>query len=336
MASTRAGTGAIEVDVDHAGARALVETRLDLPDARRGKVRDVYRLPGEHGADSRVLMIATDRLSAFDVVLPTPVPGKGRLLSQLACWWLRWIEARGLARTHLLSSDERDIPAAALRGASRDDLRGRVMIGTRCRVIPIECVVRGYLEGAGWKEYQSRGSVSGVALPAGLVQCSRLPEPIFTPSTKAEPPAHDEAISFDRGCELVGEPTMRAIRDRSLAIYAAAATHALGCGIIIADTKFEFGVPIDDAGRVRGDEPILIDEALTPDSSRFWPADRYEPGHAQASFDKQFVREHLEQLVARGTWDKQAPGPELPREVVEGTLERYREACERLTGTRPA
>ena len=357
---------------------ALTRTHLNLPGARRGKVRDLYRIPSEHsGEPDRVLMIATDRISAFDVVLPTPIPGKGRILGTMSAWWLRWIESKGLARTHLLSTDPADIPDSAFGPGTtpREALTGRVLIGRMCSVIKVECVVRGYLEGSGWKEYKERGSVCGITLPRGLVQCSRLPEPIFTPTTKAEPPAHDTAITFDEACEIAGRATMERLRMTSLAIYNAAAAHALSRGIIIADCKFEFGLPIVDtapdpmnADQINTDPmtldpvgqasrmprtasqsqatpesaqthelqdpaPILIDEALTPDASRFWPADMYEPGHAQPSYDKQFVREYLEGIVSRGGWNKSAPGPELPREIVEATLERYRTALNMLTGS---
>jgi phosphoribosylaminoimidazole-succinocarboxamide synthase len=277
-------------------------------------------------------MVASDRLSAFDVVLPTPIPGKGRLLSEMAAFWLRFIEARGLGRTHLLSTDARDIPDAAfgLGSTPRDALAGRVTIGRLCRVIPVECVVRGYIEGSGLKDYQATGSICGIPLPPGLRQCDRLPAPIFTPATKEEQGKHDENISFAQAAASVGAPLMERLRETSLAIYAAASAHALSRGIIIADTKFEFGIPIDEHGNDVGSDPIVIDEALTPDSSRFWPADLYEPGRAQASYDKQFVREYLESLVARGAWNKQAPGPELPAEIVAGTLARYQEARDRL------
>ncbi len=311
---------------------AAFETFLHLPDRRAGKVRDVYRLPVEHGPD-RVLMIATDRLSAFDVVMPTPIPGKGRLLTGIAAFWLRWIEARGLARTHLISINAADIPESAFGAGStsRQTLEGRVTIGRRCRVIPVECVVRGYIEGSGLQDYRATGAICGVQLPAGLRQCDRLPEPIFTPATKAEA-GHDENIDFETAGGAVGTELMRTLRDRSLAIYTAASAYALERGIIIADTKFEFGLPIDDEGNVIDKDPIVIDEALTPDSSRFWPAASYEPGRAQQSFDKQFVREHLQSLVDRGAWDKTAPGPRLPDDVVRGTLARYREARDLLLG----
>lgn len=308
---------------------ALYQTELALPGLRRGKVRDVYELttttPTAGGG--QLLIVATDRISAFDVVMPTPIPGKGRLLTALSSFWLRFIESQGICRTHLLSDDASDIPPSAFRagGTTREQLVGRVTIARRARVVPIECVVRGYLEGSGWKEYRASGRVCGIALPKGLTQCDRLPEPIFTPATKEEQGRHDENISFERAGELVGHALMEKLRAVSLAIYAAAAGHALERGIIIADTKFEFGI-VDGGG-----EPILIDEALTPDSSRFWPADGYQPGRAQRSFDKQYLREYLEGLVSSGNWNKQAPGPALPANIVEGTLAKYQEAKNRLT-----
>jgi len=314
---------------------SLFQTNLALPGLRRGKVRDVYDLP-DAGGGPRLLIVASDRISAFDVVMPTAIAGKGRILTELSVFWLRWIEDRELCRTHLLSTDAGDIPESAFVGnerTARADLVGRVMIGRRCSVIPIECVVRGYLEGSGWKEYQQSGSVCEIALPKGLRQCDRLPEPIFTPATKEEMGKHDENVSFERASAAVGVGMMEKLRKVSLAMYSKAAEHALKRGIIIADTKFEFGVPVSGAvGGGDSAEPILIDEALTPDSSRFWPVDSYEPGRAQKSFDKQFLREYLEGLVAAGKWGKQAPGPELPGDVVKGTLERYRGAMERLAG----
>ncbi len=318
-------------------AIAPPQTPLDLPVIRRGKVREVYALPPEpRSGTERVLMVASDRISAFDVIMPTPIPGKGVLLTQIATWWFRFIQERGLAETHLLSTDAADIPASAFTNAPDPNaahaaLAGRVTIARRCNVIPVECVVRGYLEGSGWKEYQASGAVCGIALPRGLKQCQKLPEPIFTPATKADA-GHDENITFEQAADLVGLETIGVLRELSLAIYNAAGAHALSRGIIIADTKFEFGLP--PSAQVRAGrswaQPMLIDEALTPDSSRFWPADAYEPGHAQPSFDKQFLRQHLESLVARGVWDKTPPGPELPPSVVEGTLARYREARDRL------
>jgi len=313
---------------------ALFESHLNLPGRRRGKVRDIYRIPAAPGRPARVLMVASDRLSAFDVIMPTPIPGKGRLLSEMAAFWLRFIEQKGLARTHLLSTDAGEIPGDAFgpETTSRDSLHGRVTIGRLCRVIPVECVVRGYIEGSGLKDYRATGQICGISLPPGLRQCDRLPSPIYTPATKEEQGKHDENITFDEACARVGHDLMDRLRQSSLAIYAAASAHALSRGIIIADTKFEFGIPVDDHGHDIGADPIVIDEALTPDSSRFWPVDGYQPGRPQASFDKQFVREHLEALVARGDWNKQAPGPALPDEIVAGTLARYKEARDRLLG----
>lgn len=343
LARVRFGMAMISPPGSSADGRALFSTDLDLPGARRGKVRDVYRLPVDpsegsdpHAAPSRLVIVATDRISAFDVVMPTPIPGKGRLLTDLSTWWLKFIERSGICRTHLISNDVDLIPASALRGMSREDLAGRTTIARLAPVIPIECVVRGYLEGSGWKEYQAAGSVCGVHLPPGLKQCDRLPEPIFTPATKEEQGKHDENITFERAGEIVGHDRMEWLRERSLAIYQAASEHARSRGIIIADTKFEFGIPVTESGAgVESDpaaEPILIDEALTPDSSRFWPLDRYRPGGPQASFDKQYLREYLETLVAKGLWDKQAPGPSLPPDIVEATLAKYVEARDRLAG----
>jgi phosphoribosylaminoimidazole-succinocarboxamide synthase len=315
-------------------APALLETSLQLPLVRRGKVRDVYDLaPGMLGrsvpdaAGGALLIVATDRISAFDVVMPTPIAGKGAVLTELSTFWLRFIESRGLARTHLISTDHSILPEAIFGpgGTTREQLAGRIMIARKAEVVPIECVARGYLEGSGWKEYQQQQSVCGLALPAGLSQCSKLPLPIFTPATKEELGKHDENISFERAAAIAGPGLMEQLRDMTIAIYMAAAEHARLRGIIIADTKFEFGIPEG------GTDPILIDEALTPDSSRFWPADDYQPGRAQKSFDKQFLREYLETLVAKGAWNKQTPGPELPPEVVERTIAKYREAMERLT-----
>lgn len=300
-------------------------SRLNLPLVRSGKVRDVYRLPAQTGEEERMLFIASDRISAFDVIMPTPIIGKGKLLTEIAAWWFGFIERRKLAETHLLSTNVADLPIDVQRDRELADyLRGRITIGRACQVIPIECVVRGYLEGSGWKEYQATGSVCGVLLPRGLKQCDKLPQPIFTPATKAAV-GHDENITFEQAADAVGIETAATIRDISLRIYAAAAQHALERGIIIADTKFEFGVPLSEAGKAGRvwTPPVLIDEALTPDSSRFWPAETYRPGHAQKSFDKQFLREYLETLVASGQWNKQPPGPFLPPQVVRGTLEKY-------------
>jgi phosphoribosylaminoimidazole-succinocarboxamide synthase len=314
-------------------APPVLQSDLALPLVRRGKVRDVYALPASARDSGRLLLVASDRISAFDVVMPTPIEGKGRLLTEVSVFWLRFIERLGLCRTHLISADAANVPESAFTpgGTTRAQLAGRVMIGRMCRVIPIECVVRGYLEGSGWKEYQATGKVCGVEIPKGLTQCDRLPQAVFTPATKEELGRHDENITFERAAEIVGRGLMDRLRAVSLAIYAAAAAHAASRGIIIADTKFEFGVPMDETGdHGGGREPILIDEALTPDSSRFWPAETYRPGGPQESFDKQFLREYLEGLVAEGRWNKQAPGPELPVDVVRGTVDRYRRARDLL------
>jgi phosphoribosylaminoimidazole-succinocarboxamide synthase len=294
----------------------------------------VYELPlsPRFNNTPAILMVASDRVSAFDVVMPTPIPGKGRLLTEIATWWFGFIARHRLAETHLLSTSVDDLPPSAIPDQqTRDFLQGRITIGRACRVIPVECVVRGYLEGSGWKEYQQTGTVCGVSLPKGLKQCDKLPEPIFTPATKAAV-GHDENISFETAADAIGLETAGILRDLSLSIYKAAAAHALSRGIIIADTKFEFGIPVgEDLKQQRvWTQPILIDEALTPDSSRFWPADTYQPGGPQKSFDKQFLREHLEELVKDHKWNKQAPGPELPERVVTGTLDKYKAARDRL------
>jgi phosphoribosylaminoimidazole-succinocarboxamide synthase len=276
---------------------------------KSGKVREMYRT-GEG-----ILMVASDRISAFDVVLPTDVPDKGAALTGLSYYWFG--ETTGIVRNHLISANVDDFPPEAKQHA--DYLRGRSMLVRPAEVVPIECVARGYLSGSGWKEYQRTQSVCGISLPAGLRESDRLPEPIFTPSTKADV-GHDENITFERASEIAGRETMERLRDTTLALYRYAAERALEKGIIIADTKFEFGF--------EGEELLLIDEALTPDSSRFWPADRYEAGKAQPSFDKQYVRDWLD---ATG-WDHTPPGPELPADVVAKTREKYIEAYERITG----
>ena len=301
-------------------ASTLFQSEL-APPVSRGKVRDVYAI-----GDDRVLLVASDRVSAFDVVLPTPIPGKGRLLTQIAGFRLRVIEGRGLCNSFLISTSAAAIPDALFEGASttRESLKGRITLGSRCDVLPIECVVRGFLEGTGWAEYQERGSVSGVALPSGLERCSKLPEPIFTPATKAAQGDHDENIDARTAASLIGAAALERVRELSLAIYTQAAAYAIERGIIIADTKFEFGYRVDTG------ELVIVDEALTPDSSRFWPAASYEPGRPQPSFDKQFIREYLGDLVKRGEWDKTDPGPDLPEYVVEGTISRYQEARDRL------
>jgi phosphoribosylaminoimidazole-succinocarboxamide synthase len=274
----------------------------------RGKVRDIYELE-----DDLLLIVATDRLSAFDVVLPTPIPDKGRVLTQLSVFWFDYLE--DVVKNHLIAS--KFFPPELAPYA--DQLRGRAMLVRKTEPVMVECVVRGYISGSGWKEYQKSGSVCGIRLPAGLVESDRLPEPIFTPSTKATT-GHDENISFDQVVSEIGRPLAERLRETSLKLYRRAAEHALARGIIIADTKFEFGT--------LGKELVWIDEALTPDSSRFWPADRFQPGQAQPSFDKQYVRDYLERIA----WNKQPPAPALPPDVVIGTQEKYREAYQRLTG----
>lgn len=293
-------------------SNVILETHLPLP-VRRGKVRDVYDL------GDRLLLVATDRISAFDVVMPNGIPRKGEILTRISAFWF---ERFADVPNHLIELVEDRAPAGL--EAHLDVLRGRAVVVRKTQVLPIECVVRGYLAGSGWKEYQASGTVCGVRLPAGLRQCDALPEPIFTPATKAET-GHDENITFEEAVARTSREAMEYVRDASISLYQRAAEYARSRGVIIADTKFEWGW-LD--GRL-----ILIDEALTPDSSRFWPADVYEPGHDQPSFDKQFVRNYLETL----NWDKKPPGPVLPDDVVAGTQRKYLEAYERLTGrTLPA
>ena len=307
---------------------ALVQSDLGLPGRRQGKVRDIYPLPGSSGEPPRLLIVASDRVSAFDVVLPTPIAGKGRLLTEISVRWFEHIRSLGLIGDHLLSTDPRDVPG--LTDRDRDMLQGRIMIGRAADVVPVEFVVRGYLAGSGWKDYQKSQSVCGISLPAGLRNGDRLPEPIFTPTTKADA-GHDEALTFEQAAELAGRDVVERLRDVSLAVYAAGAGYAIERGIILADTKFEFGYAVDAEGR-RTDEIILIDEVLTPDSSRYWPADRHEPGREQDNFDKQYVRNYLQTVVDAGKWDKTPPGPELPADVVANTLSRYVEVRDRLFG----
>lgn len=275
-----------------------------------GKVRDVYRV----GAD-RLLFVATDRISAFDYVLATGIPHKGRVLTQLSLFWFEFLE--DIVPNHLVTADVNRYPAEVRRYTN--ELRGRSMLVERAEMFPVECVVRGYLSGSGWKEYQANGNVCGIKLPRGLRESEQLPEPIFTPASKATT-GHDENISFEHMTQLVDPEDARQLRDLSLAIYKKAANYAREKGLIIADTKFEFGRTA--AGIT------LADEVLTPDSSRFWPADRYEPGTSQPSFDKQYVRDYLEEI----RWNKQPPAPALPPEVAQKTSEKYVEAYRRLTG----
>jgi phosphoribosylaminoimidazole-succinocarboxamide synthase len=279
------------------------------PDSQ-GKVRDLYDL------DDRLLLVASDRISAFDVVLADPIPYKGEVLTKLSLFWFELLA--DVVPNHLLSTDVADLPEQFAPMA--DELRGRFMLVKKAKVFPVECIVRGYLAGSGWAEYQRAGTVCGIPLPGGLVESDQLPQPIFTPSTKAEIGLHDENISFEQAAEIIGAEAANELRDKSLAVYSAARDHAASRGIIIADTKFEFGV-ID--GQI-----TLVDEVLTPDSSRFWPAASYAPGCGQPSFDKQFVRDWL---TASG-WDKNPPAPALPADVVAKTSEMYIQAYELITG----
>lgn len=294
-----------------------------FPRVAQGKVRDVYDAGVGPSGSPRLLVVASDRISAFDVVMPTSILGKGALLTKISNAWFDRIESRGLSATHRL-------PAGDMIEVD-PQIADRAVVVRRCEVIPVECVARGYLEGSGWKDYRETGSVCGVNLPSGLEQAGELPEPIFTPATKAQQGAHDENIGFDAACAIAGADVMEDLRARTLAIYNDANAYARERGIIIADTKFEFGYPLDADGNRVG-PPVLIDEALTPDSSRFWPADEWSPGRAQMSYDKQFVREYLQALFDRGEWDKTAPGPELPAEIIEKTLEKYRGAHDVLFG----
>ncbi len=285
----------------------------DLKFFRRGKVRDVYDL------GDKLLIVSTDRLSAFDVVLPDGIPGKGKVLTGLSVFWFDFIKT--IVPHHLIATDVSAYPQELQK--YRDELSGRSMLVKKAKGLAVECIVRGYLSGSGWKEYQQKGTVSGITLPKGLRESDKLPEAIFTPSTKAEV-GHDLNVDQKYVEDLLGKETAGKIRSLSLAVYTKAAEYARSKGIIIADTKFEFGI--------FEDRIIIIDEVLTPDSSRFWPLDGYEPGRPQSSFDKQFVRDYLETL----DWDKTPPGPRLPDEIIEKTSAKYREACRRLTGKEPA
>ena len=282
---------------------------------RSGKVRDLYAI-----GEDRLLLVASDRLSAFDVVLPTEIPDKGRVLTGLSRFWFS--RTASIVPNHLLAAAPEDLPAEIAwdQDAARE-LRGRMMLCRRADVLPIEVIVRGYLAGSGWKDYLRTGAVCGIGLPAGLRESDRLPEPIFTPSTKAEV-GHDENIGLDEAARLIGADLARRVRDVAIELYRFGSAVAEPAGIILADTKFEFGIERES------DRLLLIDEVLTPDSSRFWDASDYEPGRSQASFDKQYVRDWLEQQP----WDKTPPGPELPPDIVDGTRARYVEAFERITG----
>ena len=301
-------------------AEALLATNLNLPNKRTGKVRDLYDVTLGSG-DEALLIIATDRISAFDVVMQNGLPGKGVVLTQISKFWFDHFTSE--INHHLISTDVADVPG--LTDVQRGQLTGRIMLCRKTEVVPIECIARGYITGSGWKDYQNTGAVCGIELPAGLRNSDRLAEPLFTPSTKAVD-GHDENISFAEGAEVVGEELMQWLGEKTLSLYSAARDYAGERGIILADTKFEFG-QLSGAG-----EPLLIDEIFTPDSSRFWPADDWEPGREQVSFDKQIVRNYLETVVASGAWDKTAPGPELPAEVAERAIARYLEAYHLLTG----
>jgi len=287
---------------------ALLTTSVGDYPKRSGKVRDLYELP------EALLLVATDRISAYDCVMPNGIPDKGRVLTQISLFWFHLLE--DITPNHVISAAVKDLPA----GVEAEELEGRFMLCRKAEVTPIECVVRGYLAGSGWKEYQEFGTVCGIRLPEKLKQSDKLPEPIFTPATKAEE-GHDENISFEQACAIAGEELMTELRKRSIALYERARDYAAERGLILADTKFEWG-------RTDDGEIILIDECLTPDSSRFWPADGYKPGKSQPSFDKQFVRDYLDKIQ----FDRTPPAPPLPSEIVQKTREKYIEAYTRLTG----
>jgi phosphoribosylaminoimidazole-succinocarboxamide synthase len=290
---------------------ALLTTNLgEIPLLGRGKVRDLYAV------DGALLLVATDRISAFDHVLVTGIPGKGKILTQISLFWFDLLSS--IVPNHIITANVTQYPSSLQ--AYSDQLEGRSMLVKQAAMFPVECVARGYLAGSGWKEYQSAGTVCGIPLPAGLLDGSRLPEPLFTPATKSQDGAHDENITFEVTADLLGESDAAELRRLTLAIYSKAAQHAEACGLILADTKFEFGRTAEGV--------ILADEVLTPDSSRFWEAPSWKPGGAQPSFDKQFVRDYLEAIH----WNKQAPAPSLPQEVVERTQAKYLEAFRRLTG----
>ncbi len=291
-------------------ANVVLQTDISGVDGKHGKVRDIYDL-----GDS-LLIAASDRLSAFDVIMKSGIPHKGQVLTDISRFWFSFLD--GVVENHLISSDVADFPAPFC--DHPDQLAGRSMLVKKTKVLPVECIVRGYITGSGWKEYQKQGTVCGIELPAGLKQCEKLPEVIFTPSTKAELGAHDENIDYDTCVKLIGEEAATFVRDKSIEIFQKASEYAASKGILLADTKFEWG-EID--GKI-----ILIDEVLTPDSSRFWPADKYEAGRDQESFDKQFVRNYLEEI----NFDKSGAGVVLPDEIIEKTSAKYIEAYEKLTG----
>lgn len=288
----------------------ILQTNMVKTEPNRGKVRDIYDL------GDKLLIVATDRISAFDVVMTNGIPYKGIILTQISKFWFDFLS--GVVEHHLITDDVSDFPEPFCNNA--DQLKGRSMLVKKVEVLPVECVIRGYLAGSGWKEYSAQGTVCGQKLPEGLKQCQKLPELIFTPATKAELGEHDENISFERCVDIIGAEKAQFVRDRSMEIFQKASDYAESRGIILADTKFEWGV-VD--GRI-----ILVDEVLTPDSSRFWPADKYEAGRDQESYDKQFVRNYLESI----NFDKSGPGVELPENILQKTSAKYIEAYERLTG----
>jgi phosphoribosylaminoimidazole-succinocarboxamide synthase len=288
-----------------------------LKRTHQGKVRDIYEIPGD---PRHMLIVTTDRLSAFDVVLPDPIPGKGRVLTSISNFW--FARTGHIVPNHLAEPQYSNLAKIVPDAGDRARLADRAMVVRKLRALPVEAVVRGYLIGSGWKDYQATGEVCGIRLPAGLRMADRLPAPIFTPSTKAPKGHHDENVGIDQVAQQIGPELAAKVRDTAIALYEFAAAHALTRGIIIADTKFEFGIDDENGGRL-----TLIDEALTPDSSRFWPVDTYKPGSSPPSFDKQFVRDYLETL----DWNKTAPGPKLPAEVIQHTSEKYEEALRRLT-----
>ena len=292
----------------------MVTDFLELPKPKRGKVRDIYDL------GDKLLIVATDRISAFDVVLPNGIPEKGKVLNQISKYWFE--RTKDIIRNHLISTEIDDYPGVFQK--YRDVLEGRSMLVKKTKPLPVECIVRGYISGSGWKDYQKSGAICGTPLPQGLLESSKLESPIFTPSTKAEEGVHDENITFERAIEILGNNLAQQVKEVSIAIYAGAGEIAEEKGIIIADTKFEFGVDENSGGL------ILIDEVLTPDSSRFWPKDEYAPGRPQKSFDKQFVRDYLESI----DWNKKPPAPSLPLDIVQKTTEKYIEALRRLTWER--
>jgi phosphoribosylaminoimidazole-succinocarboxamide synthase len=312
--------------VNFTGNQVILDTDLaGVERYARGKVRDVYSVDGAPRDGGRLLIVATDRISAFDYVLGTGIPDKGRVLTQLSIFWFDFL--RDVTANHFLTANVAEYPQPLPK--FRDRLEGRSMLVKRARMIEIECVARGYIAGSGWKEYQQHGTVCGIPLPAGLRESEKLSEPIFTPATKAQS-GHDENVSFAHVVSLIGEDLANRLRRLTLEIYTRAARYAETKGIIIADTKFEFGFASadQDAGDGRADELVLGDEVLTPDSSRFWPADTYRAGGGQLSFDKQYVRDYLESI----RWNKQPPAPELPPEVAARTGEKYRQAYRILTG----